>query len=326
MNIGLDIGYHSTKVVNGQPVIFPSQSGRAIRLHDFGLNDNVPTPYYLTDPWPLFVGHLAVEQSVGSPNTTTDWFRTRRYKALFLCGLMSMTEATHANVTLVSGLPIRYMAYKDELEAQFSGAHSAQLRGRRAQTLTVARCKFVPQGVGVLLDIVLSDIGKLMVSGDEFKSQRTGIIDIGGQTTNVVSVLGLKERANETGSTDIGAWQVERQVRTVLADEYPDLMDRVGEHELINTIISGNLRRAGKPLPIRDIAQPVIDAVATDVLEFIGGLWNTGVHLDKIYMAGGGARMFLSHVQAEYPHATLVDGPVWANARGYYKLSVRLEA
>jgi len=321
MNIGLDIGYSAVKAVSGHRwVTFPSVVGTPDRAR-FSL-DGRGNDIIFTMPDHVLVGWGAVEQSrFVHRREDRAWIESDEYYCLMLAAFTELTTATVADLRVVTGLPVAfYDGDKRALRDRFLGEHRAGREGRRAQLFRVRDCRVIPQPFGTLLALALDDQGRIADNG--LATGAVGVVDVGGKTTNLLSVHRLTEIGRETSSVNVGAWDVVRAVRDHLTDHCPDLELR--DHQLVEAIISRQVRYYGEPVDLSEVVEAALEPLADQVIAQISQLWNGGAALDAILISGGGALLLGPRIQAHFPHARVVSEPVYANALGYWKLAQRL--
>lgn len=322
MNVGLDLGYSRTKAVYpGGMVDFASVVGSPDHAR-FSLNGH-GRGIILTTPRHVAVGDVAVEQSrYLERREDRGWITSEAYHDLTLAALTEVTQATHVDLTVVSGLPIAfYERDKDTLRARLLGTHQVNRDGRRGQSFTVTEARVIPQGFGALLSVVLDDQGRIIKP--DLADAKIGLVDVGGKTTNLLSVNHLSEVGHETASVNAGAWDVARSVQRWIEDHCPGLEMR--DHDLIKAIMARRTRYYGDIVDlgpaIDQAARPLSDQVIASATQ----LWNGGAQLDTILIAGGGAHLIGPYLSRHFRHAHVIDGdPVYANALGYYRFSQRL--
>ncbi len=321
MNIGLDVGYSAVKGVSGQRrVTFPSVVGTPDRAR-FSLNsqeDNI----ILTMPDHVLVGQGAVEQSrFVHRREDRRWIESDGYYHLMLAAFTDLTTATVAELRVVTGLPVAfYDGDRRALCDRFLCEHRAGREGRRAQLFRVTDCRVIPQPFGVLLALALNDRGCIV--DNTLATGAVGVVDVGGKTTNLLSVHRMAEIGRETSSVNVGAWDVVRAVRNYLADHCPDLELR--DHQLVEAITGRQVRYYGKPVDLSGVVETALEPLADQVIAQATQLWNGGAALDAILISGGGALLLGPRIRDHFPHARVVSEPVYANALGYWKLAQRL--
>jgi PRTRC genetic system protein D len=320
MNVGLDLGYSAVKLVaDGRRRTFPSVVGTP-EVGRFSL-DQQENHIVLTRPERVLVGEGAMTQS-RFVNRREDraWIESAEYYHLFLAALTELTTATVADVLLVTGLPVAFFSDKATLHDRLAGVHKVAREGHHAQNFKVGECRVIPQPFGALLAVALDDRGR--IADHALATGAVGVIDIGGKTTNLLSVDRLAEIGRETESVSVGAWDIVRAVRSYLADRCPNLELR--DHQVVEAIVSRQVRYYGQQVDLNPVVDAALEPMANQVIAQATQLWNGGAGLDAILVAGGGALLLGPFLEAHFRHARIVTDPVFANAEGYWKLAQRL--
>jgi PRTRC genetic system protein D len=323
MNIGIDIGYSATKaMVRDRQVTFPSVVGTPDRAR-FSLNRHAAGEIVLAQPdgtaW--LVGHGAVEQS-RFVNRREDraWINSEEYYRLILAAFTELTTATAVDLVVVTGLPVAFYADKATLRDRFLGEHRATREGRRTQVFRVVDCRVIPQPFGALLAEALDDRGRIV--DNALATGSAGVIDVGGKTTNLLSVNRLSEIARETASVNVGAWDVVRAVRDYLVVHCPNLELR--DHQMVDAMIARQVKYYGELVDLGPAVDAVLEPLADQVIAQATQLWNGGASLDAILISGGGALFLGPHIRQHFRHGRVVSEPVFANALGYWRFAQRL--
>lgn len=325
MNLGLDIGYSAVKAIAGgrPPVTFPSVVGTPERAR-FSLNDAAGSEIFLELPdgatW--LVGQGAVEQSrFVNRREDRSWIESDEYYHLAMAAFTELTTATSIELLVVTGLPVAYYQVdRDRLHDLFLGEHRAGRPGRRQQVFRVTDCRVIPQPFGALLALALDDRGRIADQG--LATGAVGIIDVGGKTTNLLSVNRLAEIARETASVNVGAWDVARAVRDHLTVACPDLALR--DHQVIEAVIRRQVNYYGDTVDLGAVVDEALEPMAEQVIAEATHLWNGGASLKAILVSGGGALLLGPAIKRRFRHAQVVEDPVFANALGYWRLAQRL--
>lgn len=327
MEIGINIGYSHTKAY-GQPggevrrVNFPSAVGTPDHAH-FSINGVEGIGFI--EPRAALIGDEAVLQSRFLNRREDRGFTgSEEWYTLFLAALSELTPG-NPDVTVVAGLPVAFFAGdKDTVRERLLGPHTFRREGRARQSITVTQAIIVPEPFGTLFDNLWDESGR--VANIEIATGNVAIIDIGGKTTNLLSVSRIKEIGRATASVNIGAWDVVRTVREWLETHAPKLDLR--DHEIIQAVIARQIKYYGKPVDLRDIIAATTQRLAGQVIAQAGQLWNGAAGLDAILITGGGALLLGEHVKAhpDFPHARIVNDPLLANARGFWKYARYLKA
>jgi len=326
MIIGIDIGYSHVKgAVNSHVFSFPSVVGSP-ETAAFSLSADsriaLDTNHGLVQ-----VGQAVLDQSrfVSRPEDR-GWITSDEYKWLYLAALSESTTTFYSgNVTVITGLPIAY--YRDDAETLrkvILGSHPVQREGRRAQTFVVADCRVVPQPFGTLASVAFGPNGE-SVDADMLK-RPVGIVDIGGHTTNLLSMRKAQSIDRETGSVDMGAWDIVRAVKEYLATRTPGLSPE--DYEIVEAIKARSISYFGRDIDLSGAIEEALGHFRRQVLAEATHLWNHGADLYAILVTGGGAHLIgddlLTHF-SEHERVRIVDRPVFANAVGYVRFGRYLE-
>jgi plasmid segregation protein ParM len=319
MNVGLDVGYSAVKAASGdRRVIFPSAVGSPDKAR-FSLNGN--DAFVLVAPDHVQVGEGAVKQSrFIHRREDRRWIESDEWYTLALAAFTELTAAKMAELRIVTGLPVAFYDDKLVVRDRLLGDHRPQREGRHAQTLRVTDCRVIPQPFGCLLAAALDDRGA--TADMALATGNVGIIDIGGKTTNLLSVSELAEIAPETDSASVGAWDAVRAVRVWLSEHCPDRELR--DHQIVDAIIARQAKYYGKPVDLAGIVDETLEQLANEVLSAASQLWNSGAALDAILISGGGALLLGPYITHHFHHARVVDEPVFANALGFWRFAQRL--
>ena len=319
MNIGLDIGYSAVKAVSGgRRVTFPSVVGTPDKAR-FSLSGN--TSIILVEPDHVQVGDGAIAQSrFLHRREDRRWVESDEWYALFLSALTELTSATRAELRIVTGLPVSFYADRQTVRDRLLGNHRAQRESRSAQSFQVSECKVIPQPFGALLAVCLNDKGRITDAG--LASGAVGVVDVGGKTTNLLSVNRLSEIGRETASVSVGAWDAVRGLRGWLNDNCPDLELR--DHQVTDAIIARLVNYYGEPVDLANAVDDILEPLADQVIAEMTQLWNGAAGLDAILVSGGGALLLGPYIRRHFRHARIVDEPVLANAMGFWRFAERL--
>lgn len=321
MNIGLDIGYSAIKSIgNGRRVTFPSVVGTPDRAR-FSL-DGPGSSIILLEPDEVLVGAGAVLQSRHlKRREDRRWTESDEWMHLALAAFTELTSATSVELRIVTGLPVAFYSDKDKVRDRLLGEHKVRRENRKAQSLKVVDVRVIPQPFGALLAEALDDRGR--IANQDLATGNIGVIDIGGKTTNLLSVHRLSEIGRETSSVSVGAWGVMRAVQRRLLDNYPDLELR--DHQVMDAMLGRQTRYYGDVVDLSAIVEGALAPMAEQVIAEATQLWDSAAGLDEILVTGGGALLMGPVIQEHFRHARIVEEPVWANALGFWRFAKWLE-
>jgi PRTRC genetic system protein D len=325
VKIGVDVGYSAVKAIaaSDKSVYFPSVVGTPDRAR-FAVNGSIEN--IILAPAGLekrLVGKGAILQSRfgGNPREDREWITNEKYLYLMATAFSELTAASRVDFKIVTGLPVAFYSDKDAVRDRFLGEHRVEREGRPTQVFRVTECRVVPQPFGTVLSEALSAKGKILDNG--LATGNIGIIDVGGKTTNLLSVHRLAEISRETGSVNLGAWDAMREVRRYYEENFPGLEEK-RNHEIVADIQQKRVRYYGQDHDISPEVGRALQAMGNQILDEASQLWGNGARLDAILVTGGGALLLGEFITSEFPHARIVSDPVHANARGYYNFCQRL--
>ncbi len=269
MNIGLDLGYNATKAVGARGrVQFPSVVGTPDKAR-FSFSDN-GAGIILTSPAHVLIGQEAVLQSrFVNRREDRSWVESDEYYYLALAALTELTKATVAELCIVTGLPVAFYNDKAVLREVLMGEHRVTREGRRAQVFKVTDCRVIPQPFGALLAAALDDRGH--IADKALAMGNVGVVDVGGKTTNLLSVNRLAEIGRETASVNLGAWDVVRAVRGWLADHCPNLDLR--DHQVAEAVIARQVKYYGEPVDLTEVVDAALGPMACWGPQSLSGRW-----------------------------------------------------
>jgi plasmid segregation protein ParM len=314
MKVGIDIGYNATKVMGkGDVSQFASVTGTYERA-SFSLNGSHDMFITLENGSKWFVGETAVAQSrFAARREDANWIESKEYYRLFLAALATNSKRS-SDVQIVTGLPVNYYTKdKNRLANIMTGRHKVKLNNNNWTTFNVTDVRVIPQPFGTLLAVALDGNGR--VYDADYATANVGIIDIGGKTTNLLSVNRLKEISKETASINMGAWDLVRHLKAHLRENYPDIDLR--DHEIAQVLKQGWLPYFNQEIDIQPIINELIAPIASAIIAEAGQLWGTAARLGSIICTGGGANIVGPFIENHFRHAWTIEEPEYANVTGY---------
>ncbi|NMB65623.1 MAG: ParM/StbA family protein [Spirochaetes bacterium] len=321
MIIGIDIGYNATKLFDGKTkTIFASASG-TVNKSRFSLTTKEDFIVKIPGDGEWMIGETAVEESrIIARREDRKWITSPEYYRLFIGALSKVKDNI---VSIVTGLPVAFYDDKDELEQILkAGEHIFSANGVDRK-VTVDKCLVIPQPFGTVACLALDENGN--ISDKDLASGNVGIIDIGGKTTNILTVSKLSEVARQTVSINTGGWDIARDVKNQLNKIYP-AMEEQRDHEIADIVRNKSITLFGNKINIAEIVDSVVFPLSQQVIAEINQMWGSSAGLSKIVITGGGAYFVAPYIMQKYSHAIMVDDPVFSNVIGYYKLGARTNA
>lgn len=307
---GVDLGYYQVKTYDGNKKnSFVSVVGSpdVSRIQTLSSNTDkiieVEGKKYL-------VGQSAVEKSrLRTRREDRDWINSDEYMVLFYRALSAFTPG---KIEIITGLPNDFFSDAQSLKERLEGVHKFIYNEIPVQY--DVKASVIMQPFGALASMAFDDFGNV---ADQAMFELTGIIDIGGKTTNILTASNFADISAQTISKDVGGWDIIRAVRAKMQVDFPK--SNLSDHAIATAISAGEFYEFGKPVNITALLDNVLPTMAEDVIGKATSLWGSGATLNRVLVTGGGAEMIGKYILDAFPHAVIVDDPVFANAIGYFR-------
>lgn len=308
--LGIDLGYYQVKTYDGNKknsfvsvVGSPDVSRIQALASDTDKVIEVNGSKYL-------VGQSAVDKSrMRHRREDRDWIDSEEYRVLFYRALAGFPAGKYQVVT---GLPNDFYSDAPRLKEALSGVQEFVFNGMPVRYEIEA--SVIMQPFGALACMAFDDFGNV---SDQSFFELTGVIDIGGKTTNILTASNFADISAQTMSKNIGGWDIIRAVRAKMQEAFPK--SNLSDHQIAEAIISGEFYEFGKAVNISDLLDDVLPMMAEDVIGKASSLWGSGANLRRVLVTGGGAQMLSRYIEKAFPHTVVVADPVFANAVGYFR-------
>lgn len=324
-HIGIDIGYGYVKASDGEKeFLFPSTVGVGadLKFNSLLMNFKKPTDNMVitVDNRKYFVGELAIRQS---PMVSRSMGRNRiednSARVLLLTAMALFMDGTEQQFNVVTGLPVDYyQLYKDDWAHIMQGTHAVRFGSgpeEKAMLITIDKIQMIPQPFGTLYDRRLDGEGNLIQN--ELANLKVGIVDIGYKTSDLALADDLEFVGKKSISTEFAMSTAYNIIAQKIQEKY-----KVGKehYELDKVIESGVLRVAGVPHDISDIKKEALGSLADILISEVNSIWDRR-EIDVIMLTGGGGKAIAEYFLPRFQQGVLVNGPQFANVRGYLKLA-----
>ncbi len=273
-------------------------------------------------------GKVAIQQSdFLNRREERTWYKKDMYKVLFLAMITELWDDREIDLTTTVGLPVSfYSKDKDELREILSGEYTVQRQGRHEQLINIDpdNLSIVPQAYGVLLANSLNQNGDVHQEGGKIMQSTSGVADIGGHTTNLQAVERMTQLIGQSESIDIGGWKAVKAIRRYIKQVCPDLPE-LADHKIADAIKNKSIDYYDDVVDLTDPVETTCRGMAQTIAARMTTLWDNGAGLQQILVAGGGAKMLGDLLKEEYPHPgmKIVNDPIFSNAIGFYRNSIR---
>lgn len=292
--LGVDVGFGYTKAYNGdRSIIFKSILGDATDIQfqsGFSEGGALENLHIAVDGRDYYVGDMAEKQSnVREFTLDQNTLLTNFAKVMALTATSCFAGATSREISLVTGLPIRYFKQQRARYVQMlEGVHHVVLHAREEQeqekTLDIRRVRVLPQPFGSVFNLLMNDHGRIV--DRDVARQKFGVIDIGFRTTDytITDRLRYIERGSRTTDTGIS------KAFSLISRK---IMEQTGVNielfRLFDPVRKGQIRIRGSEMSLVDLREQVLRQLATAIVSDMERLWTDDWDLEFILLAGGGS-------------------------------------
>ena len=316
---GVDDGYAETKVVTKSERVRIASLARAglYGLSSMGSEDKVGGSYETAGRKFTVSEKIDGEETRFDDYPTSDLNRVITHHALRLAGLAGK------KVKIATGLQVsNYFRNDERNEEMIKRKQESLLRDVTAldggETAEIVEHIVLPEAVASWFDYAFDEKGsQIEMEGP------AGVIDVGGKTTDCVTVLeGHQIDHARSGTGDIGVLNIYENIGNKLRAQLGEGV--ISRRVYDQAVRTGSVKRFGKPQNVKAVVAAAVEEVTERVLLEAKRHFGNGSHLDVILFVGGGAA-FMTKLTSYFPNAKVLPEPEFANARGMYKY-LRLNA
>lgn len=188
----------------------------------------------------------------------------------------------------------------------------------------------MPEGYGIAFNLMLDDDLQKTDYYEDFYEHGCVIIDIGGRTVDVVTVMPrtCKPKGSELLSFDKGVLYLREIIATTLTERY-GLKHNLNENSVDTILRTGWIGRVGgsKSINVEEDLLEIKKMHVKEVYTSIKGVLDTNEALGGVILSGGGAVLLgelLRDYIDEHDHqceVILPEDMVFGNAKGFWKLA-----
>ncbi|WP_019025478.1 MULTISPECIES: ParM/StbA family protein [unclassified Thioalkalivibrio] len=325
--LGVDDGFFNTKIVQvGKSPRIVQSRARVGRSEQLALNGRV------TDISEIEVDGVHYSAgAVNGDNIAFDGYPTSPLNRVIVHhALMSAGYGGH-DVEIATGLPIR-LYYRpgavteknesliDKKTQNIMAPASLVKAPNKADRgmATIVRHDVLPEGLAAWFDYIIQfDSDGRMVASDERRSESVAIIDIGGRTTDFAVIESQVVDMARSGSVNVGMLDVHKHVRGEIMNKYD--VSELSDAVIDKAVDTGSIKLLGKQIDVSQMVHEAKAAVVRRISNESMRLLGQAATLDNIIFIGGGSMGLREMLEDWFPHQTVADEPVFANARGMAK-------
>ena len=329
VNVGLDDGYAAVKVAwyDGDGTIRTMTVPSRARRGSYGVGSLIggdePVMGFETEGERFTVGPGIEGETTRIPEfNMSSLSRVLSHYALIASGFAGKS------VRIASGLPLdRYFRDERDGKKKDEGRIARKVesfakpvkRLDGGETTRIERHAVYAQGLAAVVDWLFSD------RDPRSQKKPIGVVDIGGQTTDV-SVIhpNCKVDHDHLSTFEVGALDARYLARRWIMSAYN--ADEISDEDMDMAMETGRIKIWGKDVFVagecREAVREVESQLDTRIRSVFGKKTSS---LETVLLVGGGVYMFRD-LPTGFPNAVIPDRPEFANARGLLKaLSIRRE-
>lgn len=251
-------------------------------------------------------------------------------RALVYAALYKMLGVDESRVQVIVGLPIQVLEGKDaratvrRLSKWLEGEHDFRVNGRRA-TVTVEQALPAPQPLGAFFAWGLNDDG-LWARDPKDLERRVGVIDVGFNTLDLLSMEGGKPVQRFTGGNQLGMSRAASRLSNEIQRRYGRHLSLHEADSLIRDYLKDKQAETvagGRVVDVKVLVKRVLDQWAGEIVGYLGEVWGADPGFAATLVTGGGALAIGKKLHAKWQNVTVLKDPVTANARGLARYALR---
>jgi hypothetical protein len=268
------------------------------------------------------IGQKVFDDGLHPSTTRADreryWRNNYSLEALMV-GSASATSEAGYGLHVVTGLPVHLYTLENTREVvnALLGTYTFTLNNV-PRTMMVESVKVVAEGAGALVAYATGD------------NQIEGVIDIGGQTTDLYGAQGQKPIRAMCKNLPKGVAAAADLFNAKFAENYGRPLSLnvcqllMRQHVAQDTYLDvrDSQRRIVQPRDLAALIDYALDTIGQEIATFVAQAWADQMYdVSRALIVGGGAYYFKRAIQARLPFAKSVPAPEMANAEGYARLA-----
>ncbi|KAG0189380.1 hypothetical protein DFQ28_003506 [Apophysomyces sp. BC1034] len=314
--VGNDDGFRQNKTVTseGTKLSIPSLVRTGFTLTTIGDGDAGAGGYETEGR------QFTVDAEVDGEDTRFDDYALTEINRVLVNHALHMAGLSGKKIVLATGLPFQsfFRAGSNEPNQELIHSKIANLKipvsaisGQAAPV--IVEQQVTAQGLAAYVDYLTGANGEIRSNVDP--SAPVAVVDIGGRTTDTVTVYGGGKLDHEaSGTGNIGISNVFDHIANELKREFNvarirvATLDQVARHRKI--------RLRGQEHNVGEIVDAAVQEVGQQILREVKRRIGDAGEMDTVVLVGGGAALMHDLIRNEYPHCQVPDDPEFANARG----------
>jgi hypothetical protein len=268
------------------------------------------------------IGQKVFDDGLHPSTTRADreryWRNNYSLEALMVGSASANTEPGYG-LHVVTGLPVHLYTLENTQAVvnALAGTYTFKLNNE-ARTMVVESVKVVAEGAGALV---------AYASGE---NQIEGVIDAGGQTTDLYGARGQKPiramcknlQKGVAAAADLFSAKFAENYGRPLSLNVCQLLMRQHVSQVDYLEVRDSQRRVVRSEELAGLIDSALDTIGQEIATFVAQAWADHMYdVSRALIVGGGAHYFKRSIQARLPFAKSVPAPEMANAEGYARLA-----
>lgn len=228
------------------------------------------------------------------------------------------------DVYVVSGMPTKDYneeAKRNSLHDVLKGQHQVEIDGE-TYTIRVMDVYLVPQPIGTLYDELLGDDG-LTIINDHLRTDKVGIIDIGGGTILIDTILNFRLITGDSKQLNTGINDLYKSIASNMDGE-------VSLYKLAKTLRAGNSDQEwvyqysrNNMVNITELVKRKIGTFTKQQINQINTTLDDLISIDTLLFTGGGSNLIDKKlIKESFVNAKFVSNSETTNVNGFYKFGL----
>lgn len=319
--VAIDDGYAQTKVYGERPdgTIGKYHMRSSVRPGRYGVGSISGDGFmglYETEEGPF-----TASEDVEAESTQFDNFHiSTMNRVLVNHGLVGAGYGGF-EVDIITGLPVADFfgadGAKDEDKIALKKANlqkPVQLMSGSSKVAILKNITVGCQAVAAYIDYALDDD----LNEKEDVDGAIAIVDIGGRTTDIATVIGGSRIDHaRSGTANIGVLDVYKAVKQgIWAQE--KIRDDFPINVIDKAVREGFIKLYGQKMDVTDLVANVVAEYKAKLAREIERSISTGAAMNAVVFVGGGSAL-MKDIASTFRNGHMADDPEFANARGLYK-------
>lgn len=265
-------------------------------------------------------GPFTVSEDVEAEDTKFDGFHVSPMNRVLVNHALVGGGYAGKDVSIITGLPVADFflnGFKDDDKVAAKRANllkKVNLTSGEETTASILDVRVGCQAVAAWVDFALDD----NLAEREGIDGAVAIVDIGGRTTDVATVIGGQSVDHaRSGTANIGVLDVYRAVEAAIGAKFK-IRDRFPTKQIDDAVRHGKIRLWGKDQDVKEIVDEVVKEHESKIAREIERRIGSGAAMSAVVFVGGGSALF-DRIPSLFPNGKMAADPEYANARGLFK-------